>query len=173
MRRLLFVLVLAASSLLLVPPPAFACSCVEAPLQDHLDADVIVAGIVDATTEPLLATQGERTMRVHVDRVYQGTAEEWLDVDTGGPCGFDYPLEGREVLFMTEDGDDLSVSLCGGTDQFSAAEVEALLGAGTEPEPGGPGPYADLSEYAGLAAAGAGASLVALAGALWLRLRRA
>jgi len=174
MRRLLAVLLLCLSSVVLWSPPAYACSCVEASLAEHFDgSDIVVAGTVDHVAEPLLTMQpGEQTTRFHVDRVYKGSAQEWIDVDTGGPCGFDYSIDPETVFFVDESGGELNAGICGGTGSFSAAEVATAYGPGVAPAPGGPGPHALGAEFALLAGIGAGGSLAVLAGFLWLRLRR-
>lgn len=174
LKRLLAAVFLGLSGLVLVPPPAFACSCVESSVQEHLShSDVVVTGTIDDVTGSLsLVDTGSKTYRFHVEAVHKGEVPEWIDVETGGPCGIDYDLPTRTVFFLARAGGDFDAGLCGGSGNYAPAEVAAVAGPGTPPRPGGPGPHPVLAEYAGVAGVGGGGALVLLTAFLWLRMRK-
>ncbi|WP_126688308.1 hypothetical protein [Nocardioides ferulae] len=140
--RLLAALVLLAGALVIGPAPAaYACSCKSATVAQHAeDADAVFQGVIVERPERV---PGERRLvyRVEVDRVYQGTVDDTVEVSTAADssvCGLpDLPLD-RDVLFFA-DGSASSwrVNSCGGTAVATGAlvaRVESKLGE-WQPEP--------------------------------------
>lgn len=160
MRRLLLLTatIVALSGLVVwSAPSAYACSCKESPPgQAIAGADAIFEGTVSDKT------RGPRgyTYTFLVERSYKGEVAETALVETGfggGDCGFEYGVGDRALVFGSGRGLTLSSSICAslGTEQ---ADVERVLGPGTEVAPGGRGgdilpdvdtaPLVDLSTLA-------------------------
>ncbi len=190
-RLLLAALVGALAVVVLAPGPAFACSCVQASLAEHVDdADVVVVATVDGVDRPgLLAFSADQARyALTVEQALKGEVSVRTEVHSavsGASCGLEGVEEGgRYVVFAhREASGTLSASLCGGT-----RPVTSEVLAETTAAAGGAGELFDASPYestltmtfdeplaAGLAAplaVLAGAALLLITGGLWLRLVR-
>lgn len=160
LRSLLAALVAATGLVLAAPAPAFACSCAGGGATQFVKwADVVVVGEVTGITPPpereVMSSGDPATYAVAVERVLAGQAGATVEVRSavsGASCGLEGIEVGRDyVLFASyqdiggEPTEVLWANLCGGTAPASAsfvAEVEAVTGAGSPPEPatGGPDP---------------------------------
>lgn len=146
MRAWLRVLLLAVAPLFVVvapgAAPSHACSCVDTPV-DQLIADGEVVFIGTVLENPVAADDGEAAFRVRTTSVYAGRVPETVQLTTAGDtagCGIDVS-EGDRWTFVTTP--DFAVSSCDGsapTETVSATEVEAVLGPGGPPDPGGVAP---------------------------------
>jgi hypothetical protein len=173
-RRALLALLVSAGLLVLTPSPSWACSCaiVDPPQLVKL-AGTVAVGTVDWT-----ATDGQtQTYQVAFDSVYKGAAARTEKLTTnaeGSACGLtDLAVEKRYLFFI--DGvhpGAMRIGLCGGTtayDDALAQQVEAVTGAPGRPLPGPPGtaaPPEDRSTRTLVIGLGAGALLLAAAGAI-------
>lgn len=199
LRSLLAALVAATGLVLAAPAPAFACSCAGGGATQFVKwADVVVVGEVTGITPPpereVMSSGDPATYAVAVDRVLAGQAGatvEVLSAVSGASCGLEGIEVGRDyVLFASyqdiggEPTEVLWASLCGGTAPASAsfvAEVEAVTGAGSPPDPvptgsepepaaGPPAPSGGVPGWAwgGIVAA----TVAAMGGVLAVRRRR-
>jgi hypothetical protein len=180
MGRLLALVMLALSTVLLAPAPAFACSCAGQTPAEYVDGtDVVVSGRVldhrEARWRPWGGTPS--TYLVAAETVWRGEVTERFEV-VGGVSGDTCAMEGievdrRYVFFLHRKGDELHGSLCGGTGNVSARQVDRLLDPVAEqPVRGGPTWTGGFALGTDLAAAG-GAALVAALGVMGWRVRRA
>jgi len=144
-RTLLRLLLLAVAPFLVVAAPgaapSHACSCVDVPVDQLLaDGDVVFIGTV--LENPVAADDGA-AFRVRTTSVYQGRVPETVQLTTGADeaaCGLEVS-EGENWTFVTSD--DFTVGSCDGsapTEDLSATDVEAVLGPGGPPDPGGVAP---------------------------------
>lgn len=140
MRRGLAVLlaVLAFPLVVVTASPSYACSCVDATLEQQVrSADVVFVGTVEQTFQVDQGLVGV-VAEVAVSRVHRGSVPERTDVVTGGgggDCGV--PLqEGDEVIvFGALDDDAVATTTCAGSGA-DLHEGHPALGAGRAPEPG-------------------------------------
>jgi hypothetical protein len=150
LRAALTTVVTAAALVALPSGPAFACSCVGGDTRDFVDwADLVVVGtVVDHVPDAdgPLGGDGTTTYTVEVDRVYEGGTTATTEItssSSGASCGLEgIELGTRYVVFGNRDDDGgHSATLCGGTAPASdrlVSQVEAVVGGGRAPAPGGP-----------------------------------
>ena len=142
LRRTLVLLVLACVGVVAVQAPAHACKCAKAGVAAHAKkADaVFTAEVTGASSKTVQRGKRERRVRVYsvtVDRVYQGTVEETLNIvsayDTTA-CGLGrIPPGQRWIFFVTGEGPTYYANSCGGSELVvsqSLRQVEKVLGAG-------------------------------------------
>lgn len=117
-------------------PSAYACSCViESPDQGIAEADAIFTGtIVEKSTIP----RGY-AYELLVERSYKGEVADVALVESGfggGDCGIEYGEGDQALVFAAKLDGTLSSSICA---SYGAglADVERVLGPGTEPARGG------------------------------------
>jgi hypothetical protein len=167
-----------------VPSSAYACSCVDDSLRDHLqDADVVVQGTIEDRDElgdpfRIIRSSGDKVVYdVSVDRVYKGASGPVTrihSVVSGASCGLEVRVGGRYILFADRHGADQKLwgNLCGGTAPAEAelvVEFEAAVGGSRPPDPTiGPPPRAS----AGLPWFAAGGAVVAFGVAAAVAVRR-
>lgn len=153
--RLLVSLGLALAWLVLVPSWAYACSCAQSGVADHVErADVVVRGVVEDRQEArggrVRSSADPVTYTVSVAETLKGETDASLDVmsvASGASCGLENIRLGEEYLvFASRDahlgwgGTDeraLWANLCGGTapatPELVAAVTAATAGAGPGP----------------------------------------
>lgn len=143
LRAALTTLLCAAGLVLFAPAdPAAACSCAVGGRADSLRgaSTVFFGALVERGRDKRWV---EYTFEV--DEVYKGSTTRvtrvWTGV-SGSTCGLPGLSEGQEYLvfaFRPPKDERLFVGLCGGTTSArgAVAQVEALTGPGSPPDPGG------------------------------------
>ncbi|HKX74530.1 MAG TPA: hypothetical protein VJR05_03990 [Acidimicrobiia bacterium] len=134
MKRLLPFLVL-VTSLLVSAGPAYACSCMEAQPREMLEFGPTafvgtITGVTAAGQGPIGA---QHLLTFEVETVLAGEVGplvEVLTADNSAACGIDGTVGARMAVFATDEGGQLSSSLCSVTD---ADQALAALGPGTPP----------------------------------------
>lgn len=161
-RSLLVGLVMAGGAVLAVPGTAHACSCIAAGPTQYLEwADAVVWAEVVESQQPSPPI-GKARYLLEVDRVYKGQVSRSAQVDSeasSAACGLEGIESGRSYAFFLEgEGSPYFATLCGGTGSVPRAKLEQVVGvgdavetdaapgageqavltAGSSPEPGGP-----------------------------------
>lgn len=171
MKRLLPLLVL-ISTFLAFAGPAYGCSCMAAEPQQMLEFGPTafvgtMTGVVPAAQGPLGA---QHLLTFEVEAVLAGEVPaevQILTADNSAACGIDANIGSRLAVFATDEGGQLSSSLCSVTDADAALNA---LGPGTAPTPGGSA-TSDGSSFDWQAVGLGAGGLAVLAGA-WLLSRR-
>jgi hypothetical protein len=107
------------------PAPAYACDCAQLTEQQYAaEADLVVQAVVTGVRQPLLAslrsTDHPVRVRVVVEEVHKGSADEQLTLTTArdeASCGFTF-REGHRYLVHARQG---HTGLCAGNQHLSAA----------------------------------------------------
>lgn len=171
MKRLPPLLVL-ISGFLAFAGTAYGCSCMAADPQQMLEfgPTAFVGTITGATSAGQGPVGAQHVLTFEVEAVLAGDVPaqvEILTADNSAACGIDANIGTRMAVFATDEGGQLSSSLCSVTDADAALKA---LGPGTPPSPGETA--TSPSSSFDWQAVGLGAGGLAVLAAAWLLGRR-
>lgn len=137
-RRLLSVLLaplaVAVGPVIVGPTPAYACSCIQQDLGSLAKTSAVVFVGTPATEH---VDGNVRTYQVRASDVYKGSPSPVTTVQTeqdGAACGINLELDTQYVIIGSENGDQVSTTICSGTRPVTdraLAEVTDALGPAT------------------------------------------
>lgn len=170
MRRAL-PLVLVVVALFTFAGPAYGCSCAMLEPAQMLEfSQVAFVGTITGAVPMGDKDLADQSITFEVETVLAGEAPAQVDIVTANNsagCGIDATIGTRLAVFASDEGGQLTSSLCSTTDPDLAI---GALGPGTAPTGGGPTPQAGSFDWQA-AWLGAG-GLAVVGGAWWLSRRR-